>query len=65
MFPKAHCQATAEGLRLTPVRADAAAAVSGVLVENGLQVQELAVRSEGLEAYFTALVGGDGHADAG
>ena len=63
MFPKAHCQATAEGLRLTPVRADAAAAVSGVLVENGLQV--LAVRSEGLEAYFTALVGGDGHANAG
>ena len=33
--------------------------------ENGLHVQELAVRSEGLEAYFTALVGGDSHADAG
>lgn len=30
-----------------------------------LHVQELAVRSEGLEAYFTALVGGDSHADAG
>ena len=44
---------------------EAAATASGVLMENGLHVQELAVRSEGLEAYFTALVGGDSHADAG
>ena len=50
---------------LAPVKTDAAVAVAGILVENGLQVQELAVRSEGLEAYFTALVGGDSHADAG
>ena len=50
---------------MAPVKTDAAVAVAGILVENGLQVQELAVRSEGLEAYFTALVGGDSHADAG
>lgn len=64
-FPDTRCQTTAEGLRLAPVKTDAAVAVAGILVENGLQVQELAVRSEGLEAYFTALVGGDSHADAG
>ena len=65
MFPEAICQATVEGLRLSPVGNEAAATASGVLMENGLHVQELAVRSEGLEAYFTALVGGDSHADAG
>ena len=65
MFPEAICQATVEGLRLFPVGNEAAATASGVLMENGLHVQELAVRSEGLEAYFTALVGGDSHADAG
>ena len=69
MFPEATCQATCqatvEGLRLSPVGNEAAATASGVLMENGLHVQELAVRSEGLEAYFTALVGGDSHADAG
>ena len=65
MFPEAICQATVEGLRLSPVENEAAATASGVLMENGLHVQELAVRSEGLEAYFTALVGGDSHADAG
>ena len=65
MFPEAICQATEEGLRLFPVGNEAAATASGVLMENGLHVQELAVRSEGLEAYFTALVGGDSHADAG
>lgn len=54
-----------EGLRLFPVGNEAAATASGMLMENGLHVQELAVRSEGLEAYFTALVGGDSHADAG
>ena len=65
MFPEATCQATVEGLRLSPVGNEAAATASGVLMENGLHVRELAVRSEGLEAYFTALVGGDSHADAG
>ena len=65
MFPEAICQATVEGLRLFPVGNEAAATASGMLMENGLHVQELAVRSEGLEAYFTALVGGDSHADAG
>lgn len=65
MFPEAICQATVEGLRLSPLGNEAAATASGVLMENGLHVQELAVRSEGLEAYFTALVGGDSHADAG
>ena len=64
MFPAALCQATAVGLRFSPVENEAAAAASGALMHTGLHVQELAVRSEGLEAYFTALVGGDTHADA-
>ena len=52
-------------IKHTLIGNEAAATASGVLMENGLHVQELAVRSEGLEAYFTALVGGDSHADAG
>lgn len=64
-FPGTLCQVTAEGVRLSPVENELAATVAGALVKSGLHIQELAVRSDGLEAYFTALVGGDSHANAG
>ena len=64
-FPGTLCQVTAEGVRLSPVENELAATVAGALVKRGLHIQELAVRSDGLEAYFTALVGGDSHANAG